>query len=217
MSPALRLIALVVPLALAVPAGAHPHIFVEAGLRVLVDARGNATGVEVTWEYDEFYSMVTFEDLGLDGDYDGVLKAEELAALDGFDLDWIPGYEGDLYLETRSGPVDLGPPEGRGVTVREGRIRSTHFRPLTPPVPAAGLVLRAYDPGFYTSYTLGLGVGLAGAAAERCRADVTPPDRAEADARLAALLDEMTATEVEADFPAVGAAYAETVTIRCGA
>ena len=211
MPVALRLSLLVVPLALAGPATAHPHVFVEAGLQVAVDAAGTATGVTVSWEYDEFYSLTSFEELGLDTDYDGVLTPEELARLDGFDLNWIDGYEGDLHLSTAAGPVTLGPPEGRGVRVVEGRIRSSHFRPLAVPVPAAGLRLRVYDPGYYTAYGLGLGVAIDGP----CHAEVIPADRDKADARLMALLTNMTTEQVELDFPAIGDAYADTVTIQC--
>ena len=211
MTVALRLSFLVFPLALAGAATAHPHVFVEAGVELTVDAGGTATGVTVSWEYDEFYSLTSFEDLGLDSDYDGVLTPGELEQLDGFDLNWIDGYEGDLYLSSAAGPVPLGPPEGRGVEVVEGRIRSSHFRPLTAPVPAAGLNLRVYDPGYYTGYGLGLGVSVDGP----CHAEVIPADRDEADARLTALLQERTAEQVEVDFPAIGDAYADTVAIRC--
>jgi len=207
-----HLISLAGFLAAAAPAAAHPHVFVDTGLRVQVDERGRVTGIEVSWEYDELYSMLNFQDLGLDPDYDGVLTEDELAALDGFDLHWVPGYEGDLYAETSAGPVALGPPQGRGVRVEAGRIRSTHFRPLAAPVAAAGLVLRAYDPSFYTFYTLDLGVEVAGG----CRAEVVPPDLDEADRRLKVRLAAIPAEQTETDFPAVGATFADTVTIRCG-
>jgi len=217
--PALRLLSLILICAVAGPAAAHPHIFVDAGLRLAVDGAGRATGVEVTWEYDELYSLFSFEDLGLDPDYDGKLTGAELAQLDGFDLHWVPGYEGDLYLETGTGagtgtgsrPVPLGKPEGRGVSVHQGRIRSVHFRPLPQPVPAAGLVLRVYDPTYYTSYSVALGV----TAGQGCRAEVIPPDLDAADERLKAILAEIPADQTETDFPAVGANFADTVVIRC--
>ena len=209
---ALRPLSLILALAVAGPAAAHPHIFVDAGLRLAVDGQGRATGVEVTWAYDELYSLFTFGDLGLDSDYDGELTAQELTALDGFDLHWVPGYAGDLYLETAAGPVPLGAPEGRGVSVQAGRIRSVHFRPLPQPVPAAGLLLRVYDPTFYTAYSLALGV-TAGAG---CRAVITPPDLDAADARLRALLAAIPADQTETEFPEVGATFADTVAIRCG-
>lgn len=212
MSRALRLLSLILPLAAASAAAAHPHVFVDTGLSVTVDAQGRATGVEVTWEYDELYSLLNFQDLGLDSDYDGKLTEAELAKLDGFDLHWVPGYKGDLYLETGAGPVPLGPPEGRGVSVRDGRIRSVHYRPLPQPVPADGLSLRVYDPTYYTSYTIALGV----TAGQGCRAEVTPPDLDAADRKLQSMLAAIPADQTETDFPAVGATFADTVAIRCG-
>lgn len=212
MTVVLRALTLTLAIAVAAPAAAHPHIFVDAGLALELDAEGRVTGVEVTWEYDELYSLFTFEDLGLDGDYDAALTAEELAALDGFDLHWVPGYLGDLYLETGAGAVPLGPPQGRGVSVTGGRIRSVHMRPLPQPVPADGLVLRMYDPTYYTAYTLGLGV----TAGADCTATIAAPDLDAADARLRAKLAAIPADQTETEFPEVGGIFADRVTIRCG-
>lgn len=209
---ALLLLSPILLLTAATPVVAHPHVFIDSGLRLIVDAQGRASGIEVTWEYDELYSLLNFEDLGLDSDYDGELTEAELSALDGFDLHWIPGYQGDLYVESAAGPVALGPPEGRGVSVHAGRIRSLHLRPFLQSLPAAGLVLRVYDPGFYTSYTLALGV----AAGEGCRAEIIPPDLDAAETRLKSKLAAIPANQTETDFPAVGATFADKVVIRCG-
>ena len=108
---------------------AHPHVFVETGLKLVLDDKGQVAGVEVSWTYDALYSMLTFEDRGLDKDYDGRLDQTELTFLAGFDLNWVEGFAGDLYLETGGTPVVLGPPEPREVMVDgEARIVSSHFR-----------------------------------------------------------------------------------------
>ena len=62
-------------------AAAHPHIFVDTGLRLATDEGGRLSGVEVAWEYDELYSLLVLEDMELDDDYDGKLKPEEMARL----------------------------------------------------------------------------------------------------------------------------------------
>ena len=36
------------------------------------------------------------------------MSADELAKLDGFDLQWIEGYLGDLYLTANDAPIALG-------------------------------------------------------------------------------------------------------------
>ena len=133
------------------PAAAHPHVFVDTGLKVILNGDGQVKGIEVSWAYDALYSMLTFEDMGLDNDFDGRLNDNEVAFLTGFDLNWVEGFEGDLYLEHAGAPVALGPPEGRGLVIEDARIVTTHYRPVLRPVLASEVVLRAYDPTFYTA------------------------------------------------------------------
>ena len=60
---------LMLALVLCLPLGnarAHPHVFVDVGLRFEADGRGNLTGVEVTWRYDDFFSLLILSDMGLD-------------------------------------------------------------------------------------------------------------------------------------------------------
>ena len=194
-----------------VAAAAHPHIFIQTALTLVVDDQGRATGVEVRWAYDELYTMLTFEDMQLDSDYDGRLTEDELKFLDGFDLQWVEGFEGDLYLTRGETPVRLGPPEGRGVKVTDGQIVTTHFRPLADPAPAEGLVLKAFDPTFYTAYDLSGGVTVTGG----CVAEVTPADLDRAYDLVEQMLYAMPADQAEDAFPEVGEAFADTVVIRC--
>ncbi len=190
---------------------AHPHVFVDTGLKVILSADGLVQGVEVSWAYDALYSMLTFEDMGLDADYDGQLTDAEVGTLAGFDLNWIPGFEGDLYLEAAGVPVALGDPEGRGLQIEDARIVSTHYRPLVTPVDARDVVLRAYDPTFYTAYDLTRGVAVEGG----CAVEVTPADLDKAYTLVEELLYAMPTSEVEDNFPAVGEAFADTVEIQC--
>jgi ABC-type uncharacterized transport system substrate-binding protein len=190
---------------------AHPHVFVDTGLRVILDDQGRIAGVEVSWTYDALYSMLTFEDMGLDNDYDGRLDAHELSFLNGFDLNWDAGFEGDLYLEAQGQSLALGRPEGRGVAVQDAQIVSTHYRPLVEPVAANGVILRAYDPTFYTAYDLTRGVEVQGA----CTAEITPADLDAAYTLVEESLYALPADQAEAAFPEVGAAFADTVVISC--
>lgn len=190
---------------------AHPHVFIAAGLAAVTDGEGQLLGVEVTWEYDDYYSLLILEDMGLDDDYDGVLTAEELAELQGFDLNWEPGFEGDTYLTQGGAALALGAPEARQTTVTDGKIRSRHFRPLVQPAAAEGVVIRAYDPTYYSAYTVSLGVE-AGAG---CTAGVTPPDLDRAYSLVEELLYAMPADQAEEAYPEVGAAFADTVRLTC--
>ena len=71
------------------------------------------TGIDVTWAYDEMYSMLLLDELSLDPDFDGILTDAELEELDGYDLNWMEGFAGDLYVTAPDGQdLALGPPEG---------------------------------------------------------------------------------------------------------
>ncbi|NIY99552.1 DUF1007 family protein, partial [Salipiger sp. HF18] len=94
-----RLLACFLSLLPAAQAFAHPHVFVDTTLRVVLDDNQRVTGIELHWAYDEFFTLMLLEDMGLDPDGDGVLTEDELAILQGFELDnWPEDFEGDIYL-----------------------------------------------------------------------------------------------------------------------
>ena len=72
----------------AAPAMAHPHVSIDTGLEVIFDDQGLATGLHITWSYDEYISLLIAEDHGIDPDGDGNAMAEEDKALLGFDMNW---------------------------------------------------------------------------------------------------------------------------------
>ncbi len=191
---------------------AHPHVFVETSIGLVFNDAKDVIGVEVSWSYDEFYSMLTFEDLGLDRDYDGRLTAVELNQLDGFDLHWVEGFVGDVFLQHGNKHVALGIPEGRGVIVQDARIISTHYRPLNEPIAADGLTLKAYDPTYYTYYELNPNID----AGHRCNADIIVADLKAAQNLLEEHLSVIPITAVEAEFPEIGEVFADTALIQCG-
>lgn len=195
--------------AVAVPTigAAHPHVFVDTALHVMTDDAGHITGVEVHWSYDELYSLLVLEDMELDGDYDGKLTEAELQALDGFDLQWIEGFEGDLYARNGAAPVTLGAPQGRGTSFENGKITSRHFRAIEGG--GAELILRAYDPTFYTAYDLTGGVHAPGT----CEVRIDRPDMDAAYAAVDEALKDMPPDPD--DYPEVGDLFADTVRVTC--
>jgi ABC-type uncharacterized transport system substrate-binding protein len=196
-------------LTLAAPwAQAHPHVFVKTGLKLLADDDGRLIGVEVSWTYDDFYSLLLLEDMGLDPDGDGQLTDAELAQLDGFDLNWIEGYLGDLYLTVDQAHITLEPPQGRGTDVVAGQIVSRHFRGFAPV--SGTVVVKAYDPTFYTAYDLQGGVIVP----DGCKVVVEP---ANLDRAYTMVEEALYANPAMPDdeFPEVGEAFADVVEVTC--
>lgn len=190
-------------------AGAHPHIFVSTALHMEISADLLLTAVDVTWAYDELYTMVLLDELGLDQDYDGKLTPEELDQLEGYDLNWIPGFEGDLYLSKDGDALALGPPESLGVAMEDGQFISRHRRPLVQPVAAQDVLAKAYDPSFYTGYDLQGGVTLD----QGCTAGITAPV---IDDAYQELMEAMAKVPADAmDYPQVGESFADEIRINC--
>jgi ABC-type uncharacterized transport system substrate-binding protein len=203
------------------PAVAHPHMFLDTSIEVMFNREGAASAVRITWAYDDLSSLQYMADLGLDMDGDGVLTPDENSRLAGFDMKWDAGFAGDSYA--LQGGVDLGlsPPRDWTADYRNGKIITTHIRDLPQPVVVKGtddLVIQVYDPGFYTAYSItSAAISYASAAGGACAAQIFVPDRSAADQVLLDALAEYGADQdVEADFPAIGAAYAEEVRITCG-
>lgn len=202
------------------PALAHPHMFLDTQVEVVFDASGAATAVQITWVYDDLSSLQYTADLGLDMDGDGVLTPDEKATLTGFDMNWDPGFPGDSYALVNGAEVGLSRPRDYTADYKDGRIITSHLRDLAQPAPLTtgqDLIVQIYDPSFYAAYSITSAAITYGGAARACSAQIFVPDRTAADEALLAALAEYGADEdVEADFPAIGAAYAEEVRVTCG-
>jgi len=209
---------LCVLLLLIVPARiwAHPHVFIDTGLEFIFDADARLTHMRVTWAYDEFYSLLILEDRGLDEDGDGVLNEAEIRDLTGFDMNWDPGYDGDLVLMQGGSVVPLARPTEATARVTVGRIVTTHLRKVegTPPE-GSDLSARAFDESYYTAYELTLPILVTGA--DLCAIDRIDPD---IDARLADMQQMLLRIDKDADLqemdmPLAGAEFATEIRLSC--
>lgn len=201
---------------LPIPALAHPHVFVDARIAVIFDADRRATGLRIGWTCDDLFSLMIVEDRGLDPDYDSILTASATAQLAGFDMQWEPGFPGDTYALLGGADLPLSPPSDFSASYDVGQITSTHLRLFDAPmaIGADPLVVRVYDPSFYTSCTVVGQPVLSGGTG--CTAQVFTPDLAAAEAIYLAAIADMAATaDVEGSFPAIGAAYAQEARITC--
>ena len=192
-------------------AHAHPHIFVDAGLSLIRDAAGQISAVEVTWRYDELYSLILLEDYGLDQDFDMALTATEVTETLGFDLNWSGGFTGGLVLMQGDHALTLGPPVAVSmVLLAEGQIETVHRRPVIGAAPG-DLVAQVYDPEFYVAFEMTLAMDAVG-----CTPDLIRPDLDDAYAVLDAAMAEIGgAVAAEDNFPAVGAVFADKVVFQC--
>lgn len=202
---------------LAAPLGAHPHIFVNAGIEVIVSPGGELTHLRVTWEYDELYTLLITEDYGVDQDFDGVLSVADREIITGFDMNWVDGFNGDLVASLAEVPLDLSGPYEATTDLVQGKLVTTHLREVSgrPVLGAAALSLKPYDATYYTAYEVQLPVQVTGRTG--CNVETTRPDIEGALAETQAALSAIPADDdVEAmGFPEVGAKFATEIRITC--
>lgn len=198
------------------PACAHPHVFIDTRVEVIFDKAGKATQVRITWTYDDFYSLSILADQGYDQDGDGKLTDEEKRRLPGFDMHWEAGYPGDTYALLGDTPLKLGPPHDYTADFTDGKLISTQLRDIVPAVDpvAKPLVVRSYDPSYYVEYTITDSPKVTGR--NGCTGKLVEPDLTAADKQLQEALSKYSADmDVEVDYPAVGAAFADEVRVQC--
>lgn len=200
----------------AAPVASHPHVFIDTGLRMIFDESDNLTHVEVTWQYDDLYSLLITQDMGLDPDFDDVLTPIEKEALTGFDMKWIEGFNGDLEVLKGDEIVPLSGPSDFTAAYKDGRITTTHMRAVLTPVEVSEpVVIKPYDATYYTAYDVTLPVVITGN--ETCRARVKMPDM---NADLTALREQLSTLDQSADpqdvgLPNIGAELANDVIVTC--
>jgi ABC-type uncharacterized transport system substrate-binding protein len=200
------------------PALSHPHVWIDTTVEVILNAENEATGVRIGWTYDDLYSLYVVGDMGLDPDWDGKLTPDEMARLSGFDMNWDPDFPGDTYALLGDQPLALSRPKDWTASYGEGKITSTHLRSFDAPIPLAEvpLILQVYDPGYYVAYAIPFDPVVTGGTG--CTAQVFVPDIDAAEQELLDALSEFTPDiDLEAEFPAVGAKFAEEVRVTCAA
>ena len=213
----LRMLSIITALVCPLQAAAHPHVFVQTKMTI-VFAEDDSVAVRLDWIYDEFFSLLVSSDLGIGLDGDTVLAADEQALLDAQIAAWPEDYNGDLEVMQRDTVLALAEKRNHRMTFEDGVFRETHLRPVTKLLdPSAPLVVRAYDPTYYSAYDLLGPVVIEGR--DDCTATIARADLNAAYSLVDELLYGRPASDVgpEEEFPEVGQAFADTVTVTCAA
>jgi ABC-type uncharacterized transport system substrate-binding protein len=201
------------------PAGAHPHVWVEMRSDIVFNDRGLISAINLMWTFDDAYAQMALD--GLDTNGDGVYSQDEIAPLTEENMASLKDY--DYFTVVRFN----GRKQPFAAVTEFGQIYSAdklelHFQvPLAAPLdPRAGeFVLKIYDPDFFVAFDYAKDdpVTVIGNMPPPCRLEVKPvPTDAELDQTRAMLATKGTDWKPEnnEDF---GALFAQPVTIRCQA
>ncbi len=200
--------------ALPMSATAHPHVFIDAGISFIFNDQGQLSAIKVSWAYDDFYTMLQLEDMGLDADGDGIITVAEQEKLTGFDTRWDADFEGHIAVTFAERAVKLSRPVQPTAELNDGRLYTSHIRTLKTPIDVAQntLSLKVYDESYYSAYTLDLGAEILNRAG--CEMEQIPADLGKAYDVVEQLLYGDT-SNAEDNYPAVGENFADTLTLSC--
>lgn len=163
--PGLTFCLAVLLLGAAVPASAHPHVWVNAKAEVVFGTDGKVTGIRHHWTFDEAYTAYVTQ--GLDKNGDGKLSPEELQELANENAGSLQEFEYFTTLKARGKPQAFDAPREARMVMDKSQVTMSFLLPLKSPVPSAGPVaIEIEDPTLFVYFSLTDGqssISLAGA------------------------------------------------------
>ncbi|EPC02866.1 hypothetical protein L861_23940 [Litchfieldella anticariensis FP35 = DSM 16096] len=199
-------------------ANAHPHGWIDLGVRVILDDQGRVEALHQRWLMDPFYSLVVLEELGrAEGD------ASMEARLDQLGMEIRDNVAAQHYFTelTHDGhTVALGEVKEYTVMQRGSRVEFSFVLPLETPLALEGKAMQyqVFDPSYYIEIVheaeddetpredalVVVGADIA------CTTRIEPADPDPAKVTEAAMLDYDDQAE-----PGLGRFFAETGEVSC--
>jgi len=209
---ALALIAFLV----AVPAHAHPHVFVTAKAEMVFGPGGQLTAVRHIWQFDPAFSAYAVQ--GLDANNDGALTRAELAPLAQINVDSLAEYAFFTWLTVDGATATFGPPTDYFLDIYGGQLVLFFTLPLPTPLSVVrNATLDVFDPEYFVAYEFVTDAPITLVdPPSGCSALFYPPPFL--DPALATALAAIPADErmLPADLANAAASLANTIVVTCG-
>lgn len=145
--------ALLTVLALAAPAVAHPHVWIDAAGEILFED-GAIAGMRHHWTFDPYFSAWAIQ--GLDADGDGNLSQTELQPLAEENIEGLDYYSYYTFAnpEGLDGHAAVGSAHDPSMTYADGRVTLTFTMRFREPQSVFGIYdIEVGDPEYYAAFT----------------------------------------------------------------
>ncbi|TNC09648.1 DUF1007 family protein [Methylobacterium terricola] len=172
--PSSLFLACLLPVAVATPALAHPHVWITTRAELDYGPDGALRAVRHAWTFDPTYSAFAVQGLGQSPT--GPVNPAALAALARDNADNLAEQGYFTLLKVNGRKVELGAATDPAMTFADGQLTLRFVLPLKAPV-AGTASLEVYDPTYFVAFSLAEGdnaATLAGAPAG-CRATAHRP------------------------------------------
>ncbi len=135
----------------ALPAAAHPHVWVTYQTTVLYD-KGAISGFEHVWTFDDMYTAMAIQ--GLDKNNDGTYDKAELAELAQVNMDGLKDFGYFTFPKLGTSELALAGPQEPWLEHTNGILRLHYKLPLAQPVlaEAEGFTFSIHDPSYFIAF-----------------------------------------------------------------
>jgi ABC-type uncharacterized transport system substrate-binding protein len=160
----------------ALPALAHPHVWVKSRAVVLYGPDGRVSAIRQGWSFDEAYSAYAVQ--GFPAGPDGKLAADKMAELAKINIESLAESGFFTQAKANGAKVAFGEPVNYATRFEGGILTLTYDLPVKPSSkPDRLFTLEVYDPSFFVDFAMADGddaVKVEGAPAG-CALKVTRP------------------------------------------
>ena len=152
MSASFRILfAAIVSLAFALPAQAHPHVWIMATSELVYAPDGRVTGIRQHWVFDDMYSAFAVQ--GLKGKEKGKFSRAELAPLAKTNVESLKEYDYFTYATADGKKVPLGEPlPDYALDYKDAILTLNLTLQFKQPVKAKDLKVEIYDPTYFIAF-----------------------------------------------------------------
>ena len=211
MTASIRILLIVlVSLAFAAPARAHPHVWVTMKSELLYAPDGTITGVRHAWSFDDMFSA--FATQGLDAKEKGKFTREELAPLAKVNIESLKEYDYFTYAFADGVMAPMIDPLPDAWLEFTDQVLTLHFTvPFKTPVKAKELKIEIYDPTIFVDFSFDKKSPVQLVGAPQCKLDVALP-------REMTYAEGKKLSEIPVDQPntfMTGAEFANKILVHC--
>jgi ABC-type uncharacterized transport system substrate-binding protein len=200
---------------MAVPAKAHPHVFVDGGIDFVIDGDSRLQAVHVTWLYDEFETLYMLSSYGISLNSDGGLDEADRLELIRLRSQWPQDFNGSAHLTVQGASIPLEWPQDLDADVIDGRLELTFKRNLKSPILVKNAPVTAafYESTYFFAFSITNQPNMIGPS-EHCSKELIPYEPAHHSQSLQAALALLSREETPV-LPNVGAEFADRIVLKC--
>ena len=198
-------------LTFALPARAHPHVWVTMKSEVLYAPDGTVTGIRHAWAFDDMFSV--FATQGLESKEKGQFTREELAPLAKVNIESLKEYDYFTYATADGKKTEMTDPLPDYWLDYKDSVLTLNFTiPFKTPVKAKELKVDIYDPTIFVDFSFDKKSPVKLVGTTQCKLDIALP-------REMTFAEGKKLSEIPADQPntsmAWGAQFANKILVHC--